>query len=116
MSEMRIRMQCADQKSGIAIANVDLAFTGGAVDGRGKAAHAALVGSAARTIRLQYDSEYLQLQCDSELVECDAVAEWLAMRQPQSIVLEATTLGFPEIVLCCRAAKAVGLAQISFLY
>jgi hypothetical protein len=116
MNEMRIRMQHADQSSDIAVPNVDLAFVGAAIDARGKAAQETLSVVTKTQVRLQYDAERLHLRCDSEIVECDEFADWLKNRSPRTVLLEATTLGLPEIAMCCRAVKSIDLAEITFLY
>lgn len=113
---MQIRMQHGDSCSDIKTQNVDLAFIGPAVDARGNAAKEMVSAISADQVNLSYDAESLHLTCDAEIVECDEFADWLTKRSPRSILLEATTLGFPEIAICCQAAKVLDLSEIAFLY
>ena len=92
-----------------------LAVVGSALDDRGKKAIDCVKGSAERIITLRYDAHGMTLSLNGDRVECDEIAAALGDTQGQHILLEATTLGFPEILLCCRALISAE-TRLSLMY
>lgn len=114
---MNIEMHHGDSKDDVFIPAADIAFVGAATDDRGVAAHEGISNaSVGVTLPLSYDPTTLRLRCGPDVFECDEFAPWLATRSMKSVLLEATTLGFPEVLLLCRAAKECSIASIDFLY
>ena len=114
---MRISMQEAETTGDL---DVDrkwgLGLSGPAVDDRGKAANEFLFRHTERMIKVSYDSKDFQVDIDGTRVDAESLSQEFVSASATSVILEATTLGFAELLLCCRALKALGLSKISFLY
>lgn len=93
-----------------------LAFCGEQLDARGTAAVRELTTRAARVIVLQYEPEAVELKVDGDRVNADSFSEKLHSSLQGPVVLEATTLGFVEILLCCRALRKLGITNVDILY
>src|SRR5437660_872589 len=95
------------QKGGAA-AEIDwhawgIAFHGAVLDDRGDAAVRLLAQNAANSVTLRYDPATFQVEIGNDRVNADSFREAIRPLMVQPLVLEATTLGFVEILLCCRA-------------
>lgn len=113
---MRWRMQRADRGEELQRGRWDLAIVGCPVDQRGRAAHDFVSACTASTCFVSYDPDGLQVAVDTKTVESDELTAWIAQRGAKSLLLEATTLGFPEILLCCRAVRELKQTTVSLLY
>ena len=113
---MRIAMRCVEEGSELEVPRWDLAITGVGVDDRGDAGCEFVKSRSGTSSCLIYDVENLRLTADSTSLECEDLPEWLSKKGLRSLLLETTTLGLPELSLCCRAAKQLGLERLSALY
>ncbi len=93
-----------------------LGLSGAVVDDRGDAANDFLVRHTERTVKVSYNSEDFRVDIDGTRVDAESLSQAFVAASATSVILEATTLGFAELLLCCRALKALGFAKISFLY
>lgn len=112
---MRIRMQAGDSPEHLEMPRFDLAIVGDAVDDRGRAAVARASELSNSVISGRYLPETLQLEFGGHQIEAEDLARRLRP-DSQSVLIESTTLGFAEIFLCCRAARAARYRSISILY
>jgi hypothetical protein len=94
----------------------ELAVVGSAIDARGRKAMEFAQSVSPATRQLAYDPDSLWLTSGEEVIQCDDLADWLDGLQPRSLILEATTLGLPEILLSVHAAIRIGLHQLTLLY
>lgn len=93
-----------------------LALVGSAIDARGRKALEFAQSVSSATKQLLYDADNLRLTTSDGLIQCDELADWLDRLHPGSLILEATTLGLPEILLSANAAIQTGLRQLTLLY
>lgn len=93
----------------------DIGICGEALDARGRAATEFLNGTCRNVESLSYNPDANNLTfCGADHDPTRFVFK--NVTENQSVVLEATTLGFVEIALCCKALKLKGCAKISILY
>jgi len=113
---MQVQMQRGESSTAIDSQHWDLAITGPRVDDRGHVSAAYVEKHSTAVCSMAYDVERIRLTIDGQALECDELPEWIASTRAETIVLEATTLGLPEIALCCRAASNNRLNALSILY
>ena len=113
---MKIRMQSGAKPEELSILGWDIAITGDVVDDRGRASYAFCETYTHSIINAMYDPTELMIDIDRQRYSADAVDGFLEHLKGSSILLDATTLGFVEIFLFCKAAKDVGVSAISLLY
>lgn len=89
---------------------------GHALDDRGRAAVEFVRGVAQTHMEVLYDPETFQLSLDGEEVGADDVELALNWGAGEGVLIEATTLGFAEVYLFCRALRSAGVAGPSILY
>jgi hypothetical protein len=110
-----LTMQEADTATGLTYTRWDLALVGESVDERGDSAHAFAAQASHDVRRCGYDSETSQLNVAGHIILSDNIAEELAPLAGRRIVLDATTLGFAEIFLICRALRDL-CTDVSVVY
>ena len=113
---MRWRMQRDVDGTKLDCGKWDLAVIGSAIDTRGRKAIEFAQGISPATKQLVYDPANLCLTSGEDVIQCDELADWLYVLHPHSLILEATTLGLPEILLSANAAIHNGLRQLTLLY
>lgn len=109
-------MQKASSFGGIEWGKYDLLLHGAAVDERGAAAIKESAARSKTSITLSYDSQRLQMIIDGCAVDSDDFGAEFAKFARGTILLETTTLGFVEILLCCRELQRIGLRSFDLLY
>jgi hypothetical protein len=65
---------------------------------------------------LQYAPDNLEVTLDGQLVVVDELPNALRPVATGRVLLEATTLGFAEIVLCCKALHSLGHDSFDIVY
>ena len=93
-----------------------VALHGVALDDRGGAVVRQIEGKAAEPVTLVYDPQTLEMEVAGNRVDADAFPEALRSLVTGSVVLEATTLGFVEILLCCRALHDLRIDAFDIVY
>ena len=88
----------------VSLGRYDLLFHGQHLDERGRTAVRVLSkrSSAKRTV--QYDWQSMGLSVDGQHVALEELPRMVSSTPNRRIALETTTLGFVEVLLCCRAA------------
>ncbi len=109
-------MQEAESISNLSFAHWDLGIGGRSLDDRGRAAFDFLSSNTDQIISIQYNEDEFTLKIDNKNLNVEDIEESLHLFKDKSIILEATTLGFVEMFLCCRAFRTLGSSQLSFLY
>jgi hypothetical protein len=92
------------------------AIVGEAVDPRGAAAIEFAKGNADTAHTFRYDPGKLAFEFDGASFSAEEPEAAVACIDGSPAVLETTTLGFVEILLCCRALKQSGRAGVSMVY
>ena len=108
-------------QKGTAPAHLDLdewsvAIHGKVVDDRGKMAVEEVNSRAKRVYQLHYDPINFEVNVNGEKVGVDEFENYFFCMVDDSIVLEATTLGFVEILLCCRTLYRVDGFRLDIIY
>jgi hypothetical protein len=113
---MNVTMQKAAASDQLQSCVHSIGFHGDTVDDRGRAAVTYVNNKAATAVRLRYNPEALEVKIGEDAVSVDAFPEALSKFLSGRVILEATTLGFVEILLCCRALRALGVRVFDLLY
>ena len=113
---MKILMQEDSAPNKLTFVGWDVSFCGPELDDRCKAAAAFCKDHSTETHRLSYDADEFRLNYDG--VQCDAerLAELLAAYVGKRILLEATSLGFVEILLVCKTFLRSTTPHITLVY
>jgi len=109
-------MQEADSEAELSYGRWSIAIVGRVVDDRGRAAADFVGRQSDEAITAAYDAEEFQLEIGGQRLNADDVQEYLEPHKQRSVVLEATTLGFVEIFLICRAMRKLGGQFVTLLY
>ena len=113
---MRITMRkedCSRKNCGL---RWDTVLVGPQVDDRGKRASDCVRAMSRDAIELSYNPETMQIALGQKTLETDELDGALSAFKEQAIVLETTTLGFVEILLCCRSLMTAGTKKLDMLY
>jgi hypothetical protein len=113
---MKIRMQEGELSTDLTFKRWDVGLVGKQIDDRGQAAVDFIKQNTNQTIFIAYNAEKFTLQVNDTVMNAEDVEDYLRAVLGRSIIFECTTLGFVEILLCCRALTALGLQEVSFLY
>lgn len=113
---MKIRMQKDSTGAGLSHGRWGTAITGPEIDDRGRTAGAFVRTQADRTIMVSYDSDSYKVAVDGQEHEVEGLTQVLTPLLADRVVLEATTLGFVEILLCCKILAAASPRSFDFLY
>lgn len=113
---MRISMQSGARADLLSYAGWDAAVAGSVLDARGSVALEFAREHSRALHTLRYSPEPPGLEFNGEELAAEDVESTVGDLAQGSLLLEATTLGFVEILLVCRAFKERGGGKISLLY
>ena len=113
---MNITMQCSQHEEGVSGGTWDVAIIGPVLDDRGKAARNFASRHSRRIVECIYKPESFSLLLDNQIFTADQPEDALRSLGEGKILLETTTMGFPEVYLACRALKALARQHVSMLY
>lgn len=91
-----------------------LLFFGDVVDDRGSEAISNLSSKADSVVKLKFLPEHNDLEINGKMQPVSALTA--IMRGAKDVRVEATTLGFAEILRIIQAAKSVGMDCLEFVY
>lgn len=111
---MNIDLRQGPSSSNVWLDSYDLAFCGDPLDDRGRIAIAELSGRSSNTFTVEYDEDSMSLKVDGQRATQSQLKRIFA-EADSTIALETTTLGFVEVLLCCRAARGA-VATLDCLY
>lgn len=94
----------------------DMSFCGSSVDDRGREAIYFAESVSTAIFRIAYDAESLSLNVNGDQLQVDGLADLFHDRGAKSVCIEATTLGFAEMLLAVRASRDAGIERIRFVY
>lgn len=109
-------MQTAPSPEEFVSSRWDHAIIGDSVDSRGAVAIEFAKANSAAIHSFRYNPKALQIEFDGEQFSAEEPEQLFARLAHQSILLEATTLGFVEILLCCRALRQTAQSAVSLVY
>ncbi len=113
---MKINMQKGESISCLHFNGCDIAIIGDIIDDRGTAAVNYLRKKTNKIIKLKYDAESYELKIDDKIINAENLETSLNKYKTNSVILEASTLGFVEVFLCCRVLNSLGLDSFKILY
>jgi hypothetical protein len=113
---MRIQMQTGSTQSELCFDRWDHAVMGDAVDARGEAAIEFAKANSNANHTFRYNPKALKIEFDGSQYSAEEPELVFDKFANKSVLLEATTLGFVEILLCCRALKQVGQGAVTLIY
>lgn len=113
---MKIKMQEAEISLSLSFPNSKVAFIGDTIDDRGQAALDYLKSKGLECHSVRYDPDEFTISLDDVVIHADDVDSALKDYAAHPVVLEASTLGFVEIFLCCRSLRQLGTTQVHLLY
>jgi hypothetical protein len=109
-------MQEASASSDLTHQRWDVGIVGPTIDDRGNAATDFIRQNVDSIIRAEYNPENFTLKVDGATVVVDDLGDHVSGLAARSLIFEATTLGFVEILLFCRAFHDLNVLSTSFLY
>lgn len=109
-------MQEAETSLDLAHQGWEIGIIGNILDDRGQAAVQFLTQHTDRLINIKYDSNDFSVNIDNEHYNADNIDEFWKSLDGKTLVLEATTLGFVELFLCCQASYNLNFPELDFLY
>ncbi|MCA9214551.1 MAG: hypothetical protein KDB27_15875 [Planctomycetales bacterium] len=112
---MRLQLQEGQHQGEIVWRTWQLALHGAALDDRGQAVLAQVAGNVAEMKSIEYEPNTLEVNLDGKVLVVDELSDALRTVSGR-VLLEATTLGFAEIVLCCKALHALGHDEFDIVY
>jgi hypothetical protein len=113
---MRLEMQRAVDSSKLCYRTWDAALVGPELDERGTAAREFAGRNCAQVSTCTYEPDTFELEVNRKTYQADRAEDAFASLGSGRILLEATTLGFAEVYLACRAIRARGVKTLSLLY
>ena len=113
---MRIIMQSGKSAAEVELKNWSVGFCGTPLDDRGRAAIDETKGRVERWFSLSYDAETFVVDVNGESVNIDDFLDYLQRHVDGPVLLEATTLGFVEILLCCRGLTDLNVRVFDLIY
>jgi len=92
----------------------DIGFFGRALDERGNTATTFVTERCSKVMTIHYDAENMGLEIDGEVIDVDDLESAFEFIKEKNLIIEATTLSFPEILLLLKHIKehALGITII----
>jgi len=113
---MKISMQAGSASSELSHRRWQHAIVGEAVNARGEAAIKFAKENSDKVSIFRYDPDKLQIHCDDSNFSSEEPEQVFDSFRTETVLLESTTLGFVEILLCCRGLKQCAQKSVSLLY
>jgi hypothetical protein len=86
------------------------------LDDRGRAAVNFIISLSFDSFLMEYDAADFIFNVKGNKIDADDLCDYFDLFQGKSVCLEATTLGFVEIYLACRALQNIGTKKITIFY
>jgi len=110
-------MFSSDSAKGLSIPDLDVLICGDAKDDRGAAALALTeLHPSAEVVRLHYEPQVLKYSIGENQFYVDDLDPLIDVISGRSALVEATTLGLVEVVLCVRAADEIESESLHITY
>jgi hypothetical protein len=113
---MKLLLQEGANQCEIAWGSWQLALHGKAVDDRGEAVLTEVAGKSTSMKALRYLPNSLEVTVGSTRISVDELSGVLERIIAGRVLLEATTMGVAEIVLCCKALRSLGHNAFDIVY
>ena len=113
---MQIDMHQWDVGSFTAFETYTVCFFGEVMDERGRTAVDLVTASSDKAFNVRYSTDDQCLFIDDQIVQCHELRDWLECVDSSSVLIEATTLGFPELALIISAYFPLRGCRIAISY
>ncbi|MBA4016993.1 MAG: hypothetical protein C0483_07465 [Pirellula sp.] len=113
---MKLGLQEGNNAGELTWQNWHLVLHGDAIDDRGTAVLQEVATRTTSMRSIRYRPDDLKVDIDTNVVLVDELADSLRACVGGRVLLEATTLGLAEIVLCCKALRDLGQSEIDIIY
>jgi hypothetical protein len=113
---MRLGLQEGGNPNEISWGSWQLVLHGNAIDDRGNTVLRDIATRASSMKTIRYRPDELEVDIDATAVSVDELADSLRTYINGRVLLEATTLGLAEIVLCCKALRVLGHDAFDIVY
>ena len=113
---MRFELQEGEHQGEILWRSWQLVLHGDALDARGRSVLAAVSANAVAMKVLRYKPASLEAELNGRSGLVDELPDALRPLATGRVLLEATTLGLAEIVLCCKALHSLGHDSFDIIY
>jgi hypothetical protein len=113
---MKVAMQKAADASEIVWRRYKIALQGRVLDDRGRAAVEKVAANSEEIVPVRYNPETFEMEISGRSYGADSLADAFRSLITGPVILEATTLGFVEILLTCRTLHEIGITAFDLLY
>jgi hypothetical protein len=113
---MQLLMQSNSKAEALDAPKWDVALIGDIVDERGEASVVYVSSRAQDVLYVAYDARAMILKIDGEPVTADDVYDRLKYLSRSRVVLDATTLGIPDLLLTLNALREASSAGADIIY
>jgi hypothetical protein len=113
---MKLALQEGSDSQEISWSSWSVVLHGEALDDRGNTVLRDVARRASSMTSVKYRPDELLVDIDGTSVLVDEFAESLRSQINGRVLLEATTLGLAEIVLCCKALRTLGQDEFDIVY
>lgn len=113
---MNLALQEGNNHDEIAWNSWSLLIHGEALDDRGKTVLREVGTKVTTSMSICYRPDELKLYIDGVSMFVDEFTDSLRPRMNGRALLEATTLGFAELVICCKALRSLGQNDFDIVY
>ncbi|WP_018623045.1 hypothetical protein [Spirosoma luteum] len=113
---MKINIQFGDSIHEISFSNYDIAFVGEPIDDRGNAAINYINTNVASVIFLNYVPGEFEIQINDNQVPVDDLENNLPQLNDSNVLIDATTIGFVELLLLLQLLFDINNHNFSILY
>jgi hypothetical protein len=110
---MKLRIQKGKDPSQLTLKRWDIGFCGKVLDDRGTNSKKLLNDRCDIVVNIEYAPKEFTLTIDNIVIDVDDIEKYLSKYSNSTFLLDATTLGFVEILILSKNLKSAGL---SFLY
>jgi hypothetical protein len=113
---MKLLMQESESYSQLFFSPFEMALMGSVIDDRGAAAHRFVWENSQKVVTLEYDPDEYTLKVDDAVIYADDIDGLVERFHGQRILLESTTLGFVELLLCARSFMRSSIDNFHIVY
>lgn len=113
---MNLQMQEVECSSELNNTSYDYGFVGRGIDDRTIEAISFVSSRCKKVLQVEYNADNFEIQINGDTIDAEDLTEFLLMCKGQRAFIEATSIGFVEIYLLCKAFTELDFAQFDILY
>lgn len=113
---MNINIQFGETCENISFANFSIAFVGDPIDDRGRSSYTYVINNISQVININYLPNELEIGIDGKYIPIDSFSENIPDLKEANVLIDATTIGFVELLLLCQLLIDINNLNFSILY